>query len=248
MSDDRPGLLWDGGWSLAAFAVVATPLLVTPLIAPGVDSAVELAGVSGVVVWTGVLFATVLMYLLWRMIGGRTNWLVLALTVLAVESLTHAAFDTADPHRSETHPGWMLFIQILVAASVFFTVWLAPRRRLLVDPLVLGTLLGLAVMTLRWLIVNSTDPLNIGDDTVNALKAVALLIDVAIVIAIFRMTMVVRLVRARLALALLLLSVGHTAAYPRPEGRLTALVAIGSHVLGASLVLSLAIVLVRLSW
>lgn len=248
MNDDRPGLLWDGGWSLAALAAIAVPVLATPLVAPDADDAVELAGISGVIVWTGVLFANVLIYLHWRMTGGRANWLVLALTTLAVESLTHAAFDAADPRRSETHPGWMLFIQILVAVGLFVTVWLGPRRRLLVDPLVLGTLLGLAVMVLRSVAVSSTGSLDLGGDALNALKAVAFLIDVAIAIAIFRLTVAVRLVRVRLAVALLLLGVGHAAAYPTPEGRLAALVAIGSNVLGGALVLSLAITLVRLSW
>lgn len=248
MGDDRPGLLWDGGLSLATLAALAAPVLTTPLVARDADSVVELAGVSGVVVWTGVVSASVLIYLHWRMTGGRANWLVLALTVLAVESLADAVFVAADPHRSESHPGWMLLIQILVAVGLFATVWLAPRRRLQVDPLVFGALLGLGVMVLRALVVSSTGSLPLGVDALNALKAVVLLIDVAIAIAVFRLTVGVRPVRVRLAVALLLLSVGHAASYPTPEGRLTGLVAIGTNVLGGALMLSLAITLVRLSW
>lgn len=248
MQDDRPGILWDGGWSLAAVGAVAAPVLVTPLVATSARDVQALAVVSGVVVWISVLIADLFIYLHWRMTGGRANWLVLALTVLTVESLAQATFVAVDPQRSETHPSWMLSIQILVALGVYAVVWLAPRHRLTVDPLLLGGVLGLCLVVLRSVVVTQTSSLNLGDDALQTLRLLALLIDIAIAVAIFRLNTSLRLVRARLAGTLLLLSIAHAASYPTPDGRVSGLVAIVCNVLGGAGLLALAMALVRLSW
>ena len=39
--------------------------------------AADVAGVSAVIAYIAVLFATLLIYLYWRMTGGPANWLVL---------------------------------------------------------------------------------------------------------------------------------------------------------------------------
>jgi signal transduction histidine kinase len=250
MSEERNlDAVWDDGWSIGVLAAVAAPILAVWLVAPEITHAPEIADVSGVVSYVVVLFADLLIYLHWRMTRGPAGWLVLGLTALAVQSLALAGLMAADPTRAMTHPGWMVFVQILVALGLFGLVATAQRRRQLrVDPILAGGAVGLVVVVLRQLLITYTDPVSFSDATLRVLDVVVLAIDLAIAVALFRLTIAPAWVRVRLGAAVALLSLGHAASYPAPDGMALSIVTSVTNILGAAVLLSLAIALVRLSW
>jgi signal transduction histidine kinase len=249
MSSERHvGRSRDRGWSIAALVAVLAPVVVAPLLAPEVRTATEVAALSAVVAYIMVLLADLLFYLHWRMTGGQTNWLVLVLTALTVLSLAFAGFVAADPRTSTSHPGWIFLVHALIGLGVFLLVPFAQRYRLRVDPIIAGATLGVFVAVARDLLVSHTDPLELSSSALHVLNGCVLLINLAISVALLRLTIAPTWVRARLACALALLSVGHAAAYPAPRGVGLSIVAVTTNVVGASVMLSLAITLVRMSW
>jgi signal transduction histidine kinase len=249
-SNEEPRGVWDSGWSISALvaAAVAVPIVIAPLLAPEVRRATEIAGLSMVVTYAAVLFADLLIYLYWRMTGGPANWLVLAITAHSVQSLALAGFVAADPDESKSHAGWILLVQIFFALGVFALVAAAQRHRLRVDPILAGVTLGVVVAVVRDQLVAHTEPLVLSSSTLLLLDALVLLIDLAIAVALFRLTIAPAWARIRLGFAMVLLSFGHAAAYPAPRGVALSTVIVSTNVLAATVLLSLAIRLVRLSW
>lgn len=246
-SDHEPGIVWDGPWSLGVLAAVSLPVILAPLLVPEVNLATQVAGMGAVVAYVAVLFADLLIYLYWRMTGGPANWLVLALTALAIQSLAIAVLVATDPPSSDG-PTRIVFVQGLVAVDVFTLVAIARRRRLRMDPLLAGSILGLLVVGFRYLVMANTEPLDLSRTTVETLSVIVLLVDCAIAAAVLRLRIGPTWVRVRVTCAMVLLSVGHAAAYPTPRGALLSAVTASTNVLGASVLLSLATTLVRLSW
>jgi signal transduction histidine kinase len=248
MSESRkPNAVWDGNWSVGVLVAIGAPIVTAVLLAPEIRSATEIADVSGVVTYVAVLFADLLIYLHWRMTGGQASWLVMGLTAVAVQSLALTGLIAADPDKSRAHAGWLMFTQILVAIALFLWVAAAKRHRLR-NPIVAGAAVGLAVVALRYLLVAHTAPLNLSASTLDVMNALVLVIDLAIALALYRLTMAPTWVRVRLGFAVALLSIGHAASYPAPHGLLLSIVTIMANTLGAALLLSLGIVLVRVSW
>lgn len=237
-----------GGGLVVALAAVVAPMIAVPLVAPDVRQAVEIAGVSGVVTYIAVLFADVLIYLHWRMTGGAGAWLVMALTLLATQSLALAGFIAADAPSSETHPTRILLVQGVVALGLLGIVAAAQRYRLRIDPLLAGAVAGAAVVLLRYLLVAHTDPIHISATSLRLLVGVVLVIDLLIAVGLFRLTIATPWVRNRLGCAMAFLSIAHAAAYPTPANTVLSIVTVSMNVLGASVVLWLAIVLVQVSW
>lgn len=249
VSESRhPSITSDVALSIGAFVAVAAPVVAVPLLTPEVGQATQIAGVSGVVTYVVVLFADLLIYLHWRMTGGPAGWLVLVLTALAIQSLALAGFVAADPVTSQSHPTRVLFVQIGLAIGVLALVPRAARIELRVDPILAGAGVGVAVIVLRYLLVANTGPVHLSMSSLHALTALVLALDLVIAVAVFRLTVGPAWVRARLAVAMALLSIGHAAAYPVPDGVLLSVVTVVANVLGGSVLLALAIQLVRVSW
>ncbi len=237
-----------GEWFAPALATVVTPLLVLPLVVGGYQDASDFAAAAVVVTAAVEVLAALLLYLHWRLTGGRASWLVLALVAVAVQSLALAGSIVAHPKVVESHPVRLLLSQVLLAAILLAVALLARHHRLRVDPLLAGTVLGGVVVVTRYVLVNYTAPAHLSPTAVNALTAVVLVVDVAIVVAVFTLAVAPRWVRVRLTIALTLLGVGHVAAYPAPRGVVESSVAIFATLLGATTLLTLALALLRSSW
>jgi signal transduction histidine kinase len=249
VSDSRHLSGWSNVASLVgALVAVAAPVVAVALLTPDTPQVTEVAGVSGVVTYVVVLFADLLIYLHWRMTGGPAGWLVLVLTALAIQSLALAGFVAADPVTSQTHPTRVLFVQIGLAICVLALVPRAARITLRVDPIAAGAAVGVAVIVLRYLLVANTRPIHLSMGSLHALTALVLAIDLVIALAVFRLTVGPTWVRAQLAVAMAFLSVGHAAAYPVPDGVFLSVVTVVTNVLGGSVLLTLSIRLVRMSW
>lgn len=239
---------WDGGWSVGILLAVAAPIAAVTAVAPQVRQATDVADVSGIVTWVAVLAADLLIYLHWRMTDDRTSWLVLTLTALSVQSLELAGLVAADPHASQAHPLRILVVQLLLAVGLVAIVFHAHTHRLRVDPVLAGVGVGGVVVVLRHLLMTHAQPAHVSDDAVDVLAGAVLVLDLAIAAALFVLASAPSWVRARLACAMALLSVGHAAAFPAPSGPVSSAVTVATNVLGATLLLSLAVGLLRISW
>lgn len=246
MSPDRNE--WrDAAWVAGVLGAVTVPLLLALLLTE-VSQTSQTARLGAVVAYVAVLFADLLLYLHWRMSGGPTGWLVLALTALTVQSLALAGVVASDPSLSETHPTRIVLVQGLVAAGVLALVALARRVDLRVDPLAVGSILGLTVVVVRYLLMAHTEPMHLSPRTMQSLNLTVLLLDLVIAAGLLRLAAGPTWVRLRLGCALVLLSIGHAGAYPPPRGVALSVVVATTDVLGATVLLTLAIGLVQTYW
>jgi signal transduction histidine kinase len=240
--------VWDRGWWLGTLVAVLAPLVAVPLIAPEIRQAAQIAGVSGIVAYVAVLFADLLIYLHWRMTGGAASWLVLALTALTVQSLGLAGFVAADPAASESHSTRILLVQLVVALGLLVVVAGAPQHELRIDPVLAGAVVGIAVIVARYLLVEHTAPIHLSRPGVRVVIGAVLVLDLVIAAALFRLTTMSTWLRTRLGCAMALLSIGHAASYPVPNGFAASALTVATNVLGATVLMSVAVALVRLSW
>lgn len=235
------------GGTLAAIGAVATPMLILPLVSPDVRTLTAMASASSIVAYIAVLFATGLIYLYWRSKTGPIGWLVVALAPATLQALAMAGMAAVEPAVLESHPGWVAISQIVVALGVGSIVLIAPGRTLRVDPLLVGILVGFALVALRYLVIATSPSLNLSPTTVDAMRAVVLIANLAITFELFLLTAGPDWARFRLACAWGILSLGNAMAYPTAEQGLLAVVSIVANVLGASMMLAVAVALHRLS-
>jgi signal transduction histidine kinase len=244
----RSNVIWDDGWSVVALAVVATPLLAFPLVAPGEHGATDFAAAGAVVTAAVEIFAALFLYVQWRLTGGRSGWLVLALVTIAIHSMGLASSIVARPRVADSHPTRLLVVHALMASILLTITVLSGRRRLRVDPLMAGTLLGGLVVVLRFVLVSYTSPSQVSPDAIRVLAGFAFLIDLAIVVSVFTLAGGPAWIRVRLAIAMTLLGVGHAAAYPVPHGAIESGITVVANVLGATALLTVALALLRAAW
>ena len=181
-----------GGLAAALGAIIA-PLLVLPLLAPGLRELQTLASASKVVACIGVLFAAALLYLNWRANGGPIGWLVLGLTAAAVQALAMSGVSAANPAATETHPGWLGLTQIMVGVGLSSLIFLSHRRSLRVDPLIVGVLAGIAVVTVRYLLITVTPSLNLPAPAISYLRLLVLAVGLTIAAELYLLTVAPRL-------------------------------------------------------
>lgn len=231
----------------AALGAVLTPLVVLTVLNPGHLGAHVAVTATGLVSYTAVLFATLLLYLYWRTSAEPIGWLVTALTLLTVQALAMQARMTVDGASSDSHLGWIVMTQALIAVGVGVLVLISSRRPLLVDPLLAGVTIGLVVVTFRYSLISTTEPQQHMPTTTAALRVLLLMIDLVIAVELVKLTVAPGWVRVRLAYALGLLSIGHAAAYPASDSNLLNVMTIAANILGASVLLALAMTLLRIS-
>ena len=247
-SDDDPSEVWDLGWAAGVLVAIVVPIVLAPLLVPEMRRAGEVAALSAGVTYVAVLFADLLIYFHWRMTGGPANWLVLAITTLSIHWLALVGFVAGNPAESSSHPGWIVLTQLVVALGMFAVVPAAQRYDLRVDPILAGVALGTIVAVVRNQLIRHTEPLDLSPSTLLLLRALILLIDLAIVVAVLRLTTTPPWARGRLGCALVLLSLGHTASYPAPRGVVLSTLAVSANALASTVLLCLAIRLVHVSW
>ena len=206
-----------------------------------------LASSSAVVAYTVAFLASVLLYIHWRLTsGGPLAWLVLGLSALSVHTVAMSGLIAADPGRVEDRPGMVLLTEVFLAGGILLVVWLA-RRRFTPDPLATGVVVGAALFAARYAVLLLTPHLNLGPDGLQRLTLIVFLLDLTVAVGVAVFPKAPRWVRYRIALALGVLGVAHAAAYPVPEGRTSALVAVVCSIAGSAILFALAVALVRLS-
>ena len=244
----REQIWWDGAWSAGALAVTCTPLVALPWIAYEPVDIAELAGASNVVAHVVLLFSILLLYLQWRLTDGASGWLVLTLSALSVQGLALSIWTFDDSRHPSADLQWIVIIQLALAVGVYATVALSERVTLRVDPLAAGVATGLIVGGVRRTLLSLNETPGLASNWVALLGVALLVVDLAISIAILRLTIAPSWVRWRLAGSLMLLCIAHAAMYSAPGSRLLGVMTIVAYVLGSALLLSLAAGLARTSW
>ena len=236
-------------WWETGIVVATMTLIVAAVVAmdPEDATAAGLARSSAVVAYTVAFVASVLLYIHWRLTsGGPLAWLVLGLSALSVHTLAMSGLVAADPSRVEGRPGVTLLTEGFLAIGLLVAVYCA-RRQFTPDPLAAGVVLGTGLFAARYAVLVITPPLGLTSDSLDRLALIVLLLDLTIAVGVAVFPKSPRWVRYRIALALAILGVAHGAAYPVPEGRTTALIAVVCTIAGPAILFSLAAALVRLS-
>ena len=235
-------------WETLAIGVAVT-LLVGALTLVNTDMSAEEFGRSAAVLChTLALASSVLLYLHWRMTGGGPlSWLILGTAALSVHALAMGGLVAGDPQRVEDRPGMVLLTHVVIAVGFLVLIPLA-RRRAVPDPLMAGVALGATLFVVRDLVLALAPHLNLHTDGLDRLALVALLTDLTVAVGIAAFPRAARWVRYRIAAAVVVTSVANAIAYPVPVNRGEQIpLFVAGHALGATIMLSLAIALVRLS-
>ena len=201
---------------------------------------------TAVVVHVLGLAASVLLYVHWRLAsGGPLAWLILGMAAISVHQLTMFGLVAADPARVDGRPGMVLVTRLVLGVGVLVVVLFA-RRGFIPDPLAAGVGLGAALFVGRYAVLLLTPHLNLPTEDLERLALIVLLLDLTIAAGVAAFPKAPRWVRYRIAVALGFLALGQASSFP---GIAEPLVGVGvvANLAYATVLLSLAIALVRLS-
>jgi len=229
-------------------ACLVLPLAGVLLVRPGAGSLVGAAAATGLIVHPIVLTSAVLIYLHWRLSGGRlARWFTVSLVVLSAPGLTLAGVNAADPAAADRGPWWPLVTLVLATSVLLAVTVVSTRFRIRVDPLVAGVLAGLVLSALGLVLVTWAPEPRVPSFVTTGLSLVPPLIAVAIARVVLRRPRLPFWGRLQLSLGLVLLTVGETSPYfplsRGPGGAVTLVAAI----VGTALLTTTALALVRMS-
>jgi signal transduction histidine kinase len=238
-------------WNWRGTALVLVMVAVPQLIAFTVDghrNATEAALLSGLITFPVVLGAAVLVYFHGRIAGGRqTAWLACGLTAVGVQGIALEGLRLANPRAIATHPGWMMIVDIAFAGVLLLIVILAHRTDLSFDPVAAGITLGLAVTGLRYVLEVRAPALPSNAEVLVSWSLGLFAIYLLIAYAVFHLPGLPLWARFRLALAAILLNVNHLVLYLGRRDDLGSYLAVVADMIGAVMICSMAMALLRLS-
>jgi signal transduction histidine kinase len=228
--------------------MVAAPQLITMALSSQARDLTDAASLSGLVTFPVVLGAAVLIYFHWRIAGGaKTSWLACGLTAIAVQGISLEGLRLANDDAIQSRPGWMLLIDLGFALLVLGMVTMADRIELPYDPVAVGLTVGLLVTAARYGLAVEVEPLEVGAEGLVAGALILFAINLLVAHAVFHLSGVPAWARVRLALAVILLSVNHLMSYATSFESLRAVTAMTADLIGAVLLCSMAMALLRLS-
>lgn len=205
-----PNGVWSGGGTAVVLAVLTTPLLVLAT-QPGLPAGRILAhgGLDVAVIGLGV---SLVLYVHWRLVTHpAVAWLVAAVTAVATQAALLQSLYVAEPGRMTRAGGWMLLVHLGLCLALLAGAVVVRRAVLVVDPLLLGLVLGLATAALRWVLIDLAPPLTLGRGVTVVLALVLLVGGLAVARSLSRAPGLPAWVVTRLGGAVGLLVVGETA-------------------------------------
>lgn len=243
-----PHGVWDWKYTVLVLALLLTPLLSVLQLAPDARSLPAAAGIKSLVTNAAALSAAVFVYLHWRLSGSRVSaWLVLVLTVGAVQGLALAGLAVARPALLEQQVGWLMVTTTAVKASLVGVVLVSERYDISVDPIALGLAVGGGFSVVRYLLLEQAPGLETGHLSALVMGLMACGLSAALAQAILGLSTPPAWVRTRLALATLLLGVSGAIGLPRPDHGLDSTLALVSGMLGAALLCGTTLAMLRQS-
>ena len=243
-----PRSVWNWRGTALVLVLVAVPQLIALRVNEG-EQAEAAALLSGLVTFPVVLGAAVLVYFHGRIAGGRqTPWLAFGLTAVGVQGIALEGLRRTNQQAIGTHPGWMMIVDMAFAGILLLIVILADRVDLPFDPVAAGVTLGLAVTGVRYVLAVEARPLNNVNSEVLVSWSLGLFaIYLLIAYAVFHLSGIPLWARFRLALAAILLSVNHLVLYMDGQVDLRSYLAVVADLIGAVMLCSMAMALLRLS-
>lgn len=234
-------LVWGRQAGLVGAGLVVTwtlvPLMTVLWIAPGTRDLATVAAVTDLIVYPAVLIGALLLYVHTRVAPGIVSaGLAVAVVFGTSQGVAYAVLRLALPDSTQTRPGWLMLIELVVAVLLVSLLAWGDRLRRLGDPLLVGLGLGAAVSAVRLLLVTWVPPLPAGLREHAALLGVlVLLVHLVAAALIVRRVQAPRSAAVSLAAAWVLLGVSHLLTYPTPPSDVRSLVAAVADVLGAVL-------------
>jgi signal transduction histidine kinase len=204
---------------------------------------------TAVVGYALALTATVLLYIHWRIAsGGPLSWLILGMAAMWVHALAMAGLVAGDPQVVENRPGMILLTRVIIGVGVLGVVVVAAWRGAAPDPLATGVALGAILFVMRYAALVFVPHLNLPAEDLDHLALIGFLSDACLAVGVAAFPKAPRWVRYRVAVALLAIGVAKVVAYPVPvDGGYRIPLLITGQIVAATVLLSLAIALVRLS-
>jgi len=237
------------GWRSTTVVVmfVVLPQIAIMQMVPEARSLSGAAIVSGFVVFPVIGLTAVLLYLHWRITSSQgTAWVSACLAIIAVNGFTFAALRTVAGDEFHARPGWMLLLDLALAAGLLVLLILAERITMPADPIFVGLAVGMCVTEVDLIVGKTASPLGASDAIMSAGDALLLAIGVGIGFAITRLTTIPRWAASRLALSVVALCVNRAVTgYDSSYGVLLDGLALATGVLGAVLLCMTALALVR---
>ena len=218
------------------------------LVQPGARDVVGAAAATGLIVHPVVLASALLIYLHWRLSGGRlARWLTVGLVMMSAPGLTLAGVFAVDPAAADRGRWWPLVVQAGVLAALLAVTVVSTRNSVRVNPLAAGAIGGF-VLSAGGLALVLWAPGLAGPTWVNAaLSVLPLLIALVIAGLIMRRPRLPWWGRAQLALGLVLLTVGDTATFSVLDLETGSAVTLATSILGTALLTGTSLSLVRTS-
>ncbi|MDN4161752.1 sensor histidine kinase [Nocardioides abyssi] len=233
------------GQSLVASATVALPFALLWWLAPRVRDLQRLVLVHELFLHPFVLAAGALIYVCWRITGRPTTaWLAAGVVVVGLQGFATAAVRVGRPSALTQHAGWLVGVDLLLAAVLVGIAALAAHRVLLVDPFVAGAGVGAVLVMARvWVLELPTLP--IGSSLADGAAVLVLAAHVLTVGLVARLPRAEVALRARIGAAIVLLAVGRFLTPSGGANDAAGVAALLFDVLGTGVLLAAAVALIR---
>ncbi len=234
------------GLATAALVVVLVVLLGRDTAGPELGLA-SVAVMSALFADVGVLCAGILLYAHWRVgLAPTTAWLVTAVVAFSLQGLNWFVLTLGTGPPLAEHAVWIAGYQILATLGLCLLVTRSEQLPVGRDPLLMGLLVGLLVMTGRAILLEL--PLSAPPDGAYIAAGTGLiLICIVNAIALARFGAFSPWLRRRLCAATILLGVGQAAAFPEQAPAWLTIVSIATNLGGAAVLVATAFVLARRS-
>jgi signal transduction histidine kinase len=239
-----------GGWrgTASVLGVVAVALSTVMLLRPDARSVPSAAAVTGLIVFPIVLAAAIFIYVHWRL--SETDvaaWSTVALVMMAAPNLMLSGLLLADPGLAEDAPLWPLSVQLVIAAAMLIVASTAEHLRYRVDPLGLGLLLGGGLVVATIVLWGAAPPLSTPIVVLALFSVLPVLVALALAWYLLERSTLPVWGRLRLALGVVLLTIGQVCDAAAGTGPWTAALGIVALVTGAGLVCSTTWALARMA-
>lgn len=241
-----PGV-WDWRGTAIVLVVVGAPPLVTIQLSPTTETWGSVASTVGLVAYPVAMAAALLLYFHWRLVDGRgTAWLVAALTAVSLKGIATAGMRASYAEEIRANATSLMLVDLAFAAGVLAMLALfAQRQRPPFDPMAMGLLIGLFVISAEFALLTNPPFLDRSFSAVTLGNVLLLTIQLTAAYAVLHISTLPPWARARLGVALGLLSLNRAITYPVAGSAVVSATAIVTDFLGAVLVFGTALALLR---
>lgn len=202
-----PASAWSWRGSALVFVLVATPQIALLGVAPDVRQTSVAAAAGSLITYLTVLLAALILYLQYRLSGGRTTaWLAAALTVAGVQGMAWSGLRLGAPHRTAATMPWPVLVDLACALGLLAMLLLASRAALHRDPMAVGIWFGVVLGAARLAIVAGTLELDLPTGASGLLNGVMVLVFFGAAWVAYRLPDLPGWVGSRLAASIVLLS------------------------------------------